>query len=82
MNKSEELNYKLHLDRIDVCYKVDAKGRPYYQELFHEMISCIIDAELSTTEENRELRKALKVATIQMKIQDLENELDTLTITQ
>ena len=79
---TQELNYKLHNERFDNCYKVDATGRPYDIDLSFEMISCIIDADLSASKENKELKRALKVAKIQMQIQDLENELDALVVVE
>lgn len=72
---NEELNRKLHKDKFDLCVKKDVKGKRYDLDKFCDIIPNILAANLSTNKENRELKMVLRIAKIEMKIQDLQNEL-------
>lgn len=72
---NEELNRKLHTDKFDLCVKKDVKGKRYDLDKFCDIIPNILAANLSTNKENRELKMVLRIAKIEMKIQDLQNEL-------
>jgi hypothetical protein len=78
MNKHEVLNDKLHNERLDNLNKVDTNGKSYNDEFSFTMIRKIINADLPTKKENVQLKKALQVAKVEMKIQDLQNKLEQL----
>ena len=79
---NEELNQKLHNDTFDLCVKKDVNGKRYDLDKFCDIIPNVLDANLSTNKENRELKRVLKVAKIEMKIQDLQNELKRINAKQ
>ena len=77
VNNMSELNYQLHMERLDIYDATDIKGNTYPHDIlrrFHNMIDIIMDADYPCKKENAELKKALKMAKKEMKMWNMELE--------